>query len=153
MIVDGDTSYGNALNTIRTIQALGRTPAPRAPSSRTSIFVEAPESVEELQGISAATPGCVRVANMIEGGRTPLRSPEELHELGFDLIVSPLTGILATHRAMTEAVRRVAERGVARGLGRAIARICAIALEVDEVDFQELFLRAPAARSTAASKG
>jgi methylisocitrate lyase len=68
-----------------------------------AIFVEAPESLEELEVIAAATPGCIRVANMIEGGRTPLRSPEELHELGFDLIVTPLTGILAAHRAMTEA--------------------------------------------------
>src|SRR3954449_7564599 len=58
-----------------------------------AIFVEAPESLEELEAIAAATPGCVRVANMVEGGRTPLRTPEELHELGFDLIVSPLTGI------------------------------------------------------------
>ena len=41
-----------------------------------AIFVEAPESVEELEAIAAATPGCVRVANMIEGGRTPLRSPD-----------------------------------------------------------------------------
>ena len=37
--------------------------------------------------------------------------------------------------------RRVAERGVAKGLGRAIARICALALELDEVDFHELVPR------------
>jgi 2-methylisocitrate lyase-like PEP mutase family enzyme len=167
VIVDGDTGYGNALNTIRTIQLYedagaagifledqvwpkrcghmaGKQVVPRedwlaklraavdvrdelfvvartdaraavdldeacaraqaaAELGVDAIFVEAPESLEELEAIAAATPGCVRVANMVEGGRTPLRSPEELHELGFDLIVTPLTGILAAHRAMAEA--------------------------------------------------
>ena len=41
---------------------------------------------------------------MVEGGRTPLANPDELHELGFDLTVTAAaTGILAAHRAMAEA--------------------------------------------------
>jgi 2-methylisocitrate lyase-like PEP mutase family enzyme len=79
-----------------------------------AIFVEAPESLDEMAAIADATSGCVRVANMIEGGRTPLRSPAELHELGFDLIVSPLTGLLAAARQMREAFRVLHERGTLR---------------------------------------
>jgi len=68
-----------------------------------AIFVEAPESIDEMEAIAKATPGIVRVANMIEAGRTPLLTPSELHDLGFDLIVSPLTGLFAVARALEEA--------------------------------------------------
>ncbi len=79
-----------------------------------AVFVEAPESPEEMEAIAEATPGCVRVANMIEGGRTPLRTPAELHDLGFDLIVSPLTGLLAAARQMKEAYGLLHELGTLR---------------------------------------
>jgi methylisocitrate lyase len=79
-----------------------------------AIFVEAPESLDEMQAIADATPGCVRVANMIEGGRTPLRTPAELHELGYDLIVSPLTGLLSATQAMQQAYAVLHEAGTLR---------------------------------------
>jgi len=79
-----------------------------------AIFVEAPESVEEMQAIAEATPSCVRVANMIEGGRTPLRTPAELHDLGYDLIVSPVTGLLAAAHQMQRAYALLAEKGTLR---------------------------------------
>src|SRR6478735_1730529 len=154
VIVDGDTGYGNALNTIRTIQLYedagatgifledqvwpkrcghmaGKQVVPReewlaklraAVERRThlhvtartdaraaigldealarakaaaevgvdAVFVEAPESIDELEAIAAAVPGKVLVANMVETGKTPLLTPQGLHDLGFDLIVSPL---------------------------------------------------------------
>ncbi|HVF14621.1 MAG TPA: isocitrate lyase/PEP mutase family protein [Acidimicrobiales bacterium] len=79
-----------------------------------AIFVEAPESVEEMRAIAEATPGVVRVANMIEAGRTPLMTPSELHELGFDLIVSPLTGLFAAARALATAYGVLADKGSLR---------------------------------------
>jgi 2-methylisocitrate lyase-like PEP mutase family enzyme len=79
-----------------------------------AIFVEAPESVAEMEKVAAATPGVVRVANMIEAGLTPLLTPAELHELGFDLIVSPLTGLFAAARAVGQAYRVLAEEGTLR---------------------------------------
>jgi methylisocitrate lyase len=79
-----------------------------------AIFVEAPESLEEMEAIAAATPGCIRVANMVEGGKTPLRTPAELHELGFDLIVSPLTGLLAATRQMRVAYETLRTQGTLR---------------------------------------
>jgi 2-methylisocitrate lyase-like PEP mutase family enzyme len=80
-----------------------------------AIFVEAPESVAELEAVAAAVPGAVRVANMIEAGRTPLLTPGELHDLGYDLVVSPLTGLFAATRALVEAYQVLAEEGSLRG--------------------------------------
>jgi len=79
-----------------------------------AVFVEAPESVEEMRAIADATPGAVRVANMIEAGRTPLMTPSELHELGFDLIVSPLTGLFAAARSLATAYGVLAAKGSLR---------------------------------------
>ena len=79
-----------------------------------AIFVEAPESVAEMEKVAEATPGLVRVANMIEAGRTPLLTPDELHELGYDLIVSPLTGLFAAARALGRAYQVLADEGSLR---------------------------------------
>ncbi|MBI3783855.1 MAG: isocitrate lyase/PEP mutase family protein [Deltaproteobacteria bacterium] len=66
-----------------------------------AVFIEAPESVAELEQIAKAIPG-PKVANMVEHGKTPLLSPDELHQLGFDLIVTPLAGLLTTAKALQE---------------------------------------------------
>ena len=79
-----------------------------------AVFVEAPESVAEMEAVAAATPGVVRVANMIEAGRTPLLSPGELHELGYDLVVSPLSGLFAATRALGRAYEILAAKGSLR---------------------------------------
>jgi len=79
-----------------------------------ALFVEAPESIVELEQIAAALPDHTLVANMVETGKTPLLTPPELHDLGFDLIVSPLTGLFSATRAMESAFAVLAERGTLR---------------------------------------
>jgi 2-methylisocitrate lyase-like PEP mutase family enzyme len=79
-----------------------------------AIFVEAPESTDDMRAIAEATPGCTRVANMIETGKTPLLTPGELHDLGFDLVVSPLTGLLAAARALARAYEVLHQHGTLR---------------------------------------
>jgi methylisocitrate lyase len=79
-----------------------------------AIFVEAPESIAELEAVAAAVPDAVRVANMIEAGKTPLLTPAELHDLGYDLIVSPLTGLFAAARALATAYQTLREEGSLR---------------------------------------
>jgi 2-methylisocitrate lyase-like PEP mutase family enzyme len=79
-----------------------------------AVFIEAPESVAELERIAAAIPG-PKVANMIEGGRTPLLTPDELHQLGFDLIVTPLAGLLASAKALAEVYAELRQSGTMRG--------------------------------------
>ena len=80
-----------------------------------AVFVEAPESVAELEAIAAALPGCVRVANMVEAGKTPLLTPAELHDLGFDLIVSPLSALFTYTKAVTESLAILHDEGSLRG--------------------------------------
>jgi len=79
-----------------------------------AVFIEAPESLAELEQIAEALPGCVRVANMIESGKTPLLTPSELHDLGFDLIVAPLGGLYAAIKALRGAYATLAEKGTLR---------------------------------------
>jgi methylisocitrate lyase len=79
-----------------------------------AVFVEAPESVAEMEAVAKAVPGVVRVANMVEAGRTPLLTPAELHELGFDLVVSPVTGLFAAAKALQQAYRLLREAGTLR---------------------------------------
>jgi 2-methylisocitrate lyase-like PEP mutase family enzyme len=68
-----------------------------------AVFVEAPRSTAELERVAKEVEDSVRVANMIEGGKTPLLSPDELHALGYDLVVTPLAGLFAAARALSEA--------------------------------------------------
>ena len=79
-----------------------------------AVFVEAPESVEEMEAVADALPGVVLVANMIEAGRTPLLTPAELHALGYDLIVSPLSGLFAMAKSVGTAYQVLADQGTLR---------------------------------------
>jgi 2-methylisocitrate lyase-like PEP mutase family enzyme len=79
-----------------------------------AVFIEAPRSVEDLQRIASGVPGTVRVANMIEGGLTPLLSDAELHELGFDLIVTPLAALFAATKAALRTLRTLRAEGTLR---------------------------------------
>lgn len=79
-----------------------------------AVFVEAPEHIGELERVAREVEGVTRVANMIEGGRTPLLTPAELHDLGYDLIVTPLSAILAAAKAMQSAFSTLRERGTLR---------------------------------------
>lgn len=78
-----------------------------------AVFIEAPESAAELEKIAAAIPG-PKVANMVEHGKTPLLSPKELHQLGFDLIVTPLAGLLASAKAMQDVYALLYKEGTLR---------------------------------------
>ena len=79
-----------------------------------AVFVEAPESIEEMEAVVDALPGVVLVANMIEAGRTPLLTPKELHALGYDLIVSPLSGLFAMAKSVGTAYQVLADQGTLR---------------------------------------
>ncbi|APS20623.1 isocitrate lyase [Streptomyces sp. Tue 6075] len=68
------------------------------------IFVEAPETVEQIEEIAARVPQ-PKLINMFHGGRTPLVPRDRLRELGYRLIVVPSD----LQRAMITAVRRTLE--------------------------------------------
>ena len=62
-------------------------------------FVEAPSSQDDLEEIGRRSPH-PNVANMIEGGKTPVLPKQQLAELGFHLILYPLAGLYAAARAI-----------------------------------------------------
>ncbi|MFP1662389.1 oxaloacetate decarboxylase [Streptomyces cavourensis] len=68
------------------------------------IFVEAPESVEQIERIAARIPQ-PKLINMFHGGKTPLVPKERLRELGYRLIIIPSD----LQRAVITAVRRTLE--------------------------------------------
>lgn len=67
------------------------------------LFVEAPRTREQLQGI-ASTLGTVRplLANMVEGGHTPLHDAGNLGELGFRIVIFPGGIVRALARTATD---------------------------------------------------
>jgi methylisocitrate lyase len=73
------------------------------------VFVEAPQTVEELKAVAAAIPGRPLFANMIEGGKTPLLRSEELQRLGYKMVVYPLSALFAAARAIAETYRTLYE--------------------------------------------
>ncbi len=66
-----------------------------------AVFVEAPENKDEMKEIARHVPGPL-VANMLERGVTPLMGPQELKELGFDLIVWPLAPLYSVAKSLAE---------------------------------------------------
>ncbi|MGN6768479.1 MAG: isocitrate lyase/PEP mutase family protein [Rhizobiaceae bacterium] len=74
------------------------------------IFVESPESEDELQKVGDAI-GKPLVANMVEGGSTPILSRERLKELGFSLAIFPTMGFLAAGAALQSAYAHLRQTG------------------------------------------
>lgn len=94
-------------------EAIGRAKAARDLGAD-AVFVEAPPSVDELRRVAAEVTGVTLMANMVEGGKTPLLTPEELRDLGFALVVNPLTALLASTRAIRDALHLLRRDGTMR---------------------------------------
>ncbi|KAG6490966.1 hypothetical protein ZIOFF_052298 [Zingiber officinale] len=77
-------------------------------------FVEAPpRSDDEMREVCKKTNG-FRAANMLEGGYTPLHTPQELKEMGFHLIVHSTTAVYASARALIDVLRALKDEGSSR---------------------------------------
>ena len=64
------------------------------------LFVEAPGSADDLSRIVSELHGKLPLmANMVEGGRTPIKSAEELEAQGFSLVIFPGAIVRALARA------------------------------------------------------
>ncbi len=74
------------------------------------VFCEAPRSEAEMERICSEVPSH-QMANLVEGGDTPLLSPSRLEKIGYKIAAYPLTLLSAAARAMTEALACL-ERGV-----------------------------------------
>ena len=79
------------------------------------IFVESPESKEELRQIAGSFSVPV-MANMIEGGRTPLCTVKELEKMGFKIVAFALTALLAAAFGVREAMMSLKQEGSTQSL-------------------------------------
>lgn len=79
------------------------------------IFVEAPQSVDELKKVRD-TIDAPLMANMIEHGKTPLLSVDELQKLGYNLVIYPLATLYMAAQAMREAMAELKNTGTTAGL-------------------------------------
>lgn len=75
-----------------------------------AIFVEAPKSFAEMKKIGKSIDAPL-VANMIEGGATPLLSAKMLHKIGFKLILYPLSILYANTFASMQILRELRKSG------------------------------------------
>lgn len=81
------------------------------------LFFEAPTSEEELRRVGEEFGEDVPlIANMTEGGETPLFSADEFDEMGFDIVLYPATGFKAAARAMRDVYAEIAETGTQKGV-------------------------------------
>jgi len=75
-----------------------------------AIFVEAPRSLEEMKKIGKEI-NAPLVANMIEGGATPLSSAETLNKMGFKIILYPLSVLYANTFATMNILKELKKSG------------------------------------------
>jgi 2-methylisocitrate lyase-like PEP mutase family enzyme len=74
------------------------------------VFVESLKSEEEMRAACAAIPAPM-MANMADGGHTPIRPARELRELGFSLAIFPAMAALAASAAIEKAMRHLKASG------------------------------------------
>ena len=79
------------------------------------LFVESPESLEELRRIAETFGGAILLANMVEGGRTPYLSASELAAMGFKIAIFPVTAFLSAAGAMKLCYQHLKQQGIGTG--------------------------------------
>ena len=78
------------------------------------LFVEAPQSVEDMRRICQELDGpCM--ANMIDGGQTPILSMRELAGIGFAVVTYPLATTYVVAHALQEYMTHLANHGTTKG--------------------------------------
>ncbi len=75
------------------------------------LFVEAPQSEEEVAAVAEAFPNVPLLFNWLEGGESPPVPLERLKELGFRLIIFPASTLLAATRSIREVLGQIRADG------------------------------------------
>jgi 2-methylisocitrate lyase-like PEP mutase family enzyme len=74
------------------------------------LFIESPESEDEMARIGRHF-DVPLLANMADGGRTPILPKDRLEQLGYKIAIFPATGFLATAKALTHVFGVLKEKG------------------------------------------
>lgn len=80
------------------------------------LFVESPESVDEMRAIGRRFKGVPLLANMVEGGRTPVLSKAELEDIGYKIAIFPALGFLAAGAALEAVYEGLKQDGSSKSL-------------------------------------
>jgi 2,3-dimethylmalate lyase len=81
------------------------------------VFVEAPESLDDMARVRAAIPADVPlVANMVEQGKTPLRNARDLAAAGYRLVLVPVAPLLASAHALRALYATLARDGASAAM-------------------------------------
>ena len=75
-----------------------------------AIFIEAPRSLDEMKKIGKEIKAPL-VANMIEGGATPMNSAKTLNKIGFNIILYPLSVLFANTFATMNILQELKNTG------------------------------------------
>ena len=69
------------------------------------LFIEAPQTVAELERVGRAFQGVPQIANMLEGGgQTPFLPPQQLKQMGFAMAAYPTTLLFRVARTIERAL-------------------------------------------------
>ena len=79
------------------------------------LFVELPESGAEMAEIGRELGDMPLVANMVEGGRTPMLSNTRLAEIGYALAIYPVAGLLSAAAALNTVYAHIRDTGSSLG--------------------------------------
>lgn len=74
------------------------------------IFVEAPQSREEIERVARAIKAPL-LSNQVPGGKTPPLTVTELEKLGYKIVIFPVVGLMAATLAIEDALKGLRERG------------------------------------------
>ena len=77
------------------------------------IFIEAPKTIQEMQKIGNSI-NAPLVANMIEGGATPIISKSKLHRMGFKIILYPLSVLFSNTFATFQTLKELKRFGITK---------------------------------------
>jgi 2-methylisocitrate lyase-like PEP mutase family enzyme len=75
------------------------------------LFIEAPESEAEVETIATRFPDVPLLYNWAESGRTPPLPLARIEELGFKLVIYPVTALFAATRAVQETLASLRRHG------------------------------------------
>jgi len=80
------------------------------------IFFEAPQTEDEIAAVAGAFEGTPLMFNWAEGGKTPPVSLERLRELGYAIVIFPISALLVAARAVQEALGKIRHAGTPRAI-------------------------------------
>jgi 2-methylisocitrate lyase-like PEP mutase family enzyme len=81
------------------------------------LFVESPESEAEMERICASF-DLPLLANMVEGGRTPLLSAKRLEEMGYKIAIFPGLGFLSAAKALEDSYAVLKREGSSASIAK-----------------------------------